>query len=74
MYTHNVHTAYMLLPLIHTNNQLPPDFLSVKYLGLHLDRSLTFKSQIYPKTTKIKSSPTEQAHWQKRYRFINLYY
>lgn len=53
-----IHVTFTLrretCPQIRINNQLVPQHTSVKYLGLHLDRRLTWKSHIDAKLTQTK--------------------
>src|SRR6476661_4848468 len=61
-----VHITFTLrresCPPIKINNQIIPQNSHVKYLGIHLDRRLTWKSHIEAKLTQMKLK-ANQIHW-----------
>ena len=54
MRTYNIHLASGIMPPIKINNQIIPQNSHVKYLGIHLDRRLTWKSHIEATLTQMK--------------------
>lgn len=62
MHPHHFYSKKRNVPPIQINNHFIPQHTNVKYLGIHLDRRLTWKFHIDAKLTQIKLK-TVQLAW-----------